>query len=98
MFKNIKDFLGPVNNTVKGQATSKEIVRSTVLGVVSGSTIWAVLSVLWMFIQSIVTDPNFVANFQSFIKLLYEKDYLALFVAVGTFILDFLRRKYLHGD
>lgn len=97
MFASIKKFLGPAENSVKGAVDKNEVVRASVLSVISGGTIWVILSVLWAFIQSVITDPNFIINFKSFIDLLNEKNYLALFVAVSTFILDFIRRKYLHG-
>lgn len=98
MFNAIKKFLGPTNDSVKNTITQTEVVRASILSVISGSTIWAILSILWTLVQEIVSDPNFVVNFKSFIDLLNDKNYLALFVAIGTFVLDFLRRKYLHGN
>lgn len=98
MLASIKKFLGPAENSIKNEIDKNEVVRASVLSVVSGGTIWVILSIIWTFIQSVVTDPNFIVNFKSFVDLLNEKNYLALFVAVSTFILDFIRRKYIHGQ
>lgn len=93
----IKKFLGPVTNSEKDKINTSEIVRSSVLSVVSYSTIWAILSIIWELIQTFVTDPNFATNFKYLVDLLNDKNYLALFIAGLTFVADFLRRKYVHG-
>ena len=98
MFTAIKKFLGPVKESVKGEIKKIEVARASILGVLSGSGVWVILSVLWAFLQYSITDPNFVANFNYISKLFQEKNYLAIFIAIGTFFLDFLRRKYIHGS
>jgi hypothetical protein len=98
MFESIKKFFGPVHNSEKGTVKGSEVARASILGVVSASSIWAILSVIWALVQSIITDPNLPTYIQSLTTLLKDKNYVAIFIAVTTFILDFLRRKYSHGS
>ena len=97
MFSFAKKFLSPVKNSVKGDIQPNEVARASILSAISASSIWVFISILWSIVQTVITDPNFNDNLQSLWKLVQEKNYIAIVVAVGTFILDLLRRKYLHG-
>lgn len=105
----ITNFLGPVDGSVKGSLNKKEVARSSILGTFSWATVWVILTVIWQvahmtlsvgidIFQAIITDPNVVAMSKEIIQYLSEKNYLAFFVGIGTFILDAVRRKYLHGQ
>ena len=98
MFNALKKLLDPVPNSKKDVANIDEVGRSTLLGNLTGFSVWAILAMVWQVAQSIISDPSFVTNFDSFRKLFEEKNYLALFIGVGTFVFDYLRRKYLHGN
>ena len=101
MFTSIKKFLSPVRGSVQGEINDREIVRAGVLGVVSGSSSWALLSALLLFVQYTITyvvnNPNAFADLQGLLKLASERDYISIMITLSTFVLDYLRRKYMHG-
>lgn len=97
MFDSVKEFFGPVKDAKKDNIKPEEVGRASIFGVVSGVTVWTVISIIWEIVRLVVSDPNFSTIAESVKSLFNEKNWLAIFITVGTFVFDILRRRYLHG-
>lgn len=97
MFEGIKVFFGPVNNSIKTEIKTEEVKRSSILAVASSITVWTVISLLWEIFSTVISDPSFSTFIESLRTLVNDKNWIAVAIALGTFVLDVLRRKYMHG-
>lgn len=97
ILKKVYTFLRPVENSIKGQINAEEFFRVIMVALSSSGGFAGFVEYLQSHYNDFIVDPNIANGLHAFISHVQNHNLTwALFTTL--FILEYLRRKYSHGQ